>query len=85
MVKVFNDRDRTVSQIVKSTLDVAADGSVTFRAGLGKGSGRPIEIPAEEFDSFVTLINETAANREKKALEAANQANTESDTDTDSE
>lgn len=72
MVKVFNNRQRTVSQIVEETLDVSANGDVTFRAGLGKGSGRPIEIPANEFDSFVTLINETAATREDKAREAAN-------------
>lgn len=84
MVKVFNDRRRTVSQIVEETLDVAADGSVSFRAGLGKGSGRPISIPGDEFDSFVSLINETAANRKSKALEAA-EAVTESDSDTDSE
>lgn len=87
MVKVFENRRQTVTQIVEDSLDVAADGSVTFRAGLGKGSGRPIQIPAEEFDGFVALINETAATREAKARQAATEvvSTTESTDSTDSE
>lgn len=71
MVKVFNNRLKTVSQIVEDTLDVSADGSVTFRAGFGKGSGRPVVIPGDEFDSFVALISTAAVTRTEKAAEAA--------------
>jgi len=64
-----------VSKIVERTLQVGPDGSVVFRAALGKGSGRPVTIPGDQFDQFVSLMNETALKREAKAeLARANEA-----------
>ena len=62
-----------ISALVEDTLDIRPDGSVTFRAGTGKGSGRPIEISASEFPKFVSFMNkiqnEIEANREISAVQ----------------
>ncbi len=54
-----------ISALVEDTLDIKPDGSVTFRAGTGKGSGRPIEISASEFPKFVSFMNKIQNEIEK--------------------
>jgi len=64
-MKLFDktNNKQTVTEIVESTFDVSDDGSVTFRASMGKGSGRPVSIPGEEFDNFVDFINRASVKR----------------------
>ena len=87
MVKVFDKANsQSTTEIVEDTLTVDADGNVTFRASRGKGSGRPVNIPGDEFDTFVSLLNETASRRQSLAEKAAsNVSNDDSDKDTSSE
>jgi hypothetical protein len=71
-IKGFSKEQRnlTVTQVIEDTLEVEADGSVTFRARRGKGSGRPVEIAGDQFDTFVELMNDIASRRESLAKEA---------------
>lgn len=72
MVKVFDkSASQSTTEIVEDTLTVDANGNVTFRASRGKGSGRPVNIPGEEFDTFVSLLTETASRRQSLAEKAA--------------
>jgi hypothetical protein len=88
-VKGFNREQRNLSttQIVEDTLEVSANGSVTFRTRRGKGSGKPIEISGDQFDTFVSMMNDIASRREslaKVAKEAEeSEDSTEDETDTD--
>jgi hypothetical protein len=68
-VKAFsnNSKEQTVPEIVEDTGRVTTDGSVTFRTSLGKGSGRAVHIPGDQFDEFVGQMNELASTREEKA------------------
>lgn len=72
-----------ISALVEDTLDIKPDGSVTFRAGTGKGSGRPIEIPASEFSKFVSFMNkiqnEIEKNREISVVQESNEELVESE------
>ena len=88
MVKVFNtEQDVPTTKIIEETLDVRADGSVAFRARRGKGSGKPVEIAGDQFDTFVGLMNEVASRREElaKAAQTENEVNSTESTETDSE
>jgi hypothetical protein len=57
MTKLF-ERSRTI-EIVRDTLTVNNEGAITFRCRVGRGSGKAIEIPADQFDEFVDLMQET--------------------------
>jgi len=61
------DSNSTVAEIVKGTTNVDAEGNVSFRCALGKGSGRPVEIPSDQFADFVDKINALAGEREAEA------------------
>lgn len=65
-VKGFNreESNLTTTQVIKETLEVAANGSVSFRTRRGKGSGRPVEIAGNQFDTFVNMMNDIASRRE---------------------
>ena len=81
----------TATQIIKDTLEVSSNGSVSFRARLGKGSGKPVEITGEQFDVFVGMMNDIASRREslaedaKKAEVNVTEDSVESDSKADSE
>jgi hypothetical protein len=64
MASVFNDASRSVLDIVRESLDVNADGDVSFRSRTGRGSGKAVEIPASQFDEFVKLMVSTRDSRE---------------------
>ena len=57
MTKLF-ERSRTI-EIVRDTLTVNNKGAITFRCRVGRGSGKAVEIPADQFDEFVNLMQET--------------------------
>jgi len=86
-VKGFSNEQRNLSttQIIKETLEVGADGSVTFRARRGKGSGKPVEISGDQFDTFVSLMNDIASRRESLAKEAKDSESTDVEDTTDDE
>lgn len=83
-VKGFNNDERnlTTTQTIKETLEVAANGSVSFRTRRGKGSGRPVEITGDQFDTFVEIMNDIASRRESlaKTAEVKDAENTNNDT-----
>lgn len=63
---VFNTTTQTSKSAlenVKETLYVDADGGVSFKSTLGRGSGKPIQIPGNSFDEFVSLMQEVAEKR----------------------
>lgn len=60
MARVFkSDKDKKAIEIIRDTLDVSASGVVTFKCKTGRGCGSGIEIPADEFDTFVEYMLET--------------------------
>lgn len=78
-------------EIVRETLGVNGEGNVSFRCRKGRGSGKAVEIPASQFDEFVTLMIQTRDSREalaqqQRAAEAAKvAAATAENTTTESE
>lgn len=64
MVSVFNNKPKTVLDIIRDSLDVDAEGMVRFRSRVGRGSGKAVEIPGEQFDEFVDLMLQVKRNRE---------------------
>lgn len=58
---------KSVIDIIRDSLKVDASGTVRFRSRTGRGSGKAIEIPGEQFDEFVKIITETKENRETLA------------------
>ena len=69
MVSVFKKeeviQEKTVVEIVKESLDVDASGTVRFRSRTGRGSGKAVEIPGEQFEEFVKLMLRAKASREE--------------------
>jgi len=55
--------DRTIIDIIKESIDVDENGMVRFRSRLGRGSGKAIEIPGDQFDTFVELMIKTKEAR----------------------
>lgn len=76
MANVFQKekQNRSTIDIVRDTLDVGSNGSVTFRCRVGRGSGKAVEIPADQFDDFVVLMQE--AKQRRAELAAQQQTNT---------
>lgn len=77
---------------IERTLNISADGSVTFKTNLGRGSGTPVEIPGDSFDKFVTMMQGVAKERVERAVIEQQKSTqprqitaTESDDNTDSE
>ena len=58
-----------IIDIIRESVDVAADGTVRFRSRLGRGSGKAIEIPGDQFDAFVEMMVKTREVR-KSLIEA---------------
>lgn len=48
--------NKSVVEIVKDTINVREDGTVTFRTRSGRGSGKSFEIPSEQFEEFVKIL-----------------------------
>jgi hypothetical protein len=66
MTNVFpkaNSAELTTIDIVRDTLAVTGDGDVSFRCRVGRGSGKAVEVPASQFDEFVTLLVQTRDSR----------------------
>jgi len=55
---------------VKETLRVEG-GTVKFHTRSGRGSGKGVEIPSDQFEAFLSLLNEKA--RELKQTEVASE------------
>lgn len=69
MANVFSkapDPEQSLIDIVRDTLDVNANGDVTFRVRRGRGSGAAVQVPSGQFDEFVNLL--TAARDSREAL-----------------
>lgn len=68
---VFNSTTTQKSALdtVRETLRVSANGNVSFKSRLGRGSGSPVEIPGESFDEFVSLMQDLAERREQVAAQ----------------
>ena len=82
MVKVFDrSNSQSTTEIVEDTLTVDANGNVTQRASRKKGSGRPVNIPGDEFDTFVSLLTETASRRQSLAEKAASDSSNKDDSE----
>ncbi len=68
MASVFKKEEivqkKKVIEIIYDSLDVDSEGTVRFRSRIGRGSGKAIEIPGEEFDKFVTFMIKTKDRRE---------------------
>ena len=69
-------QEKSVIEIVRDSLDVDAEGLVRFRSRIGRGSGKAVEIPGNQFDEFVTLMVQAQESREalagqQRAVEAA--------------
>jgi hypothetical protein len=60
MANVFKKEEiieeKSVVEIIRDSLDVDATGAVRFKSRIGRGSGKAIEIPGDQFDEFVNLI-----------------------------
>lgn len=71
MANVFKKEEvvqkKSVVEIIRDSLDVDASGMVRFRSRTGRGSGKAIEIPGEQFDEFVELMIKAKENRETLA------------------
>lgn len=86
MANVFSkaeEQERPVIQIVRDSLDVSADGNVTFRSREGRGSGKAVTIPGGQFDEFVSLMVQTQESREALAEQEREASAAASTTDTD--
>lgn len=57
----------TTLEIVRETLGVNGEGGVSFRCRKGRGSGKAVEIPGDQFNEFVTLMIQTRDSREALA------------------
>jgi hypothetical protein len=65
MANVFQvESNVQIIDIIKGSIDVAADGTVRFRSRLGRGSGKAIEIPGDQFDAFVEAMIRTREVRQ---------------------
>ena len=71
MANVFKKEEviqtKSVVEIIRESLDVDAVGTVRFKSRTGRGSGKAVEIPGEQFDEFVNLILKAKENREQLA------------------
>jgi len=55
--------DKTAIEIIQETISVDEFGNVSFRKDTGRGRGRKITIPSDQFDRFAEIIKETAQKR----------------------
>lgn len=68
MASVFSDASKqSVLDIVRESLDVNSSGDVSFKSRSGRGSGKAVSIPGDQFDAFVDLMLSTKTNREELA------------------
>ena len=78
MANVFKSesvvQEKSVIEIVRDSLDVDAAGVVRFKSRNGRGSGKAVEIPGDQFNEFVTLMVKTRENRETLAEQKRLQA-----------
>ncbi len=54
---------------IRESLYVGSDGSVSFKSTRGRGSGSGVKIDAENFDEFVSILQDVATRREELAAE----------------
>ena len=87
MASVFSNETskQSVLDIVRTSLDVKSNGSVSFRSRTGRGSGKAVEIPADQFDEFVNLMVATRDSREALAQKQQEVEASSTDSDTSSE
>ena len=81
MASVFKkdeQKNRSVIEIIRDSLDVDAEGTVRFRSRIGRGSGKAIEIPGDEFDDFVSLMIRAQEDREDLAQQERESATSDS-------
>lgn len=94
MTSVFqkaNTPEQSVLDIVRDSLTVGSDGSVSFRSRVGRGSGKAVQIPGPQFDEFVNLlvqtqkVRETLAEQQLEAEETSEATSTSEDSDSTEE
>lgn len=59
--------EKQAIEIIRDTIDVDAAGTVRFRSRTGRGSGKAVEIPGDQFDEFVSLMLQAQKSREDVA------------------
>ena len=76
MASVFeaDENEKSIIEIIKDSLDVDGTGTVRFKSRTGRGCGKAMEIPGEQFDEFVDLMMKTKEIR-KSLVEKQNDAN----------
>jgi len=71
MANVFKKEEvvqkKSIVEIIRDSLDVDVNGTVRFRSRTGRGSGKAVEIPGEQFDEFVKLMLQAKEDRESLA------------------
>lgn len=67
LYKQDKEQKKSVIQIIRESVDVDALGSVRFKSRQGRGSGKAVEIPHDQFDEFVDLMIHYRENREALA------------------
>lgn len=60
-------KERSAIEIVEDSLEVDANGAVSFRSRAGRGSGAGVEIPCEQFSRFMELM-EMAQSKQQEQL-----------------
>ena len=68
---------KSVVEIVKDSMEIDSSGTVKFRSRVGRGSGKAVEIPADQFDAFVDLILKTQEARKAATVSVTTETLTE--------
>lgn len=76
MASVFNNnqevKQKSILEIIKDSIDVDGSGTVRFKSRIGRGSGKAVEIPGDQFDEFVNLMIKTKEVRKSFAEKEQN-------------
>ena len=63
--------EKSVIEIIRESLDVKANGNVSFRTRYGRGCGAATEIPSNQFDEFVSFMIKAREVRKDLATQQA--------------
>jgi len=58
--------NRSTIDIIKESIGVGSDGAITFKCREGRGSGKAVQIPTDQFDEFVNLMKQTQETLKNK-------------------
>lgn len=58
--------NRSTIDIIKESLNVKDGDVITFKCREGRGSGKAVQIPTDQFDEFVNLMKQAQENLKNK-------------------